>query len=74
MIANPILALQLLIWSAGQYDYNTEKDNEIVTFFNANKYGKYSWVYILMPLFAGLVGALITKVHLTRVKAISNVE
>ena len=67
---NTTLALQMLIWSAGAYNYypvgpqNPNSDTEFVL----ERYGRYSWVYILTPILAGLVAGFIARNHNSETK------
>lgn len=70
-IANPTLALQTLIWSAGSNDFNTDRDDQSMTNFNKQYYGRYAWIYILAPFISAVIAGLLARKHLARVESIN---
>ena len=61
---NPTIALEILFWSMGAYNYKDEPvtyPNE--TRFEYDHYGRYSWVYICAPLLSALFAGWLARKH-----------
>jgi hypothetical protein len=61
---NPVLALQLWIWSASSYN---QKDQPVLypgqTQFEYLHLGRYIWCYILAPMAAAVIAGLLVHIH-----------
>ena len=63
-LMNPVLAMELWIWSAATYN---QKDQPVLypgqTQFTYLHYGRYVWIYILAPFAAAIVAGLLVFIH-----------
>jgi len=61
---NPTLALQLWIWNLGAYNYPLTNAVDSVSFYSANRLGRYVWVYVGSATFAGFLAGFAAKFYI----------
>ena len=62
---NPTIAIELLFWSMGAYnDIDDPVNNPGLTEFSYNKFGRYAWLYIVAPIFGGILAGFMAKMHI----------
>lgn len=62
-LINPSLALEVLIWSAGAHNQKDNPQFPNKTEFQLRYYGRYAWIYLIVPFVSSILAALFAKKH-----------
>ena len=61
---NPNFAINTAVWTHQYYNYKTlPDDNNMQTFYDANFYGRYAWVYLVAPFAASILSGILAIMH-----------